>query len=364
MTNKQKGCLTTVIVLILVSVLVVGMLAAFTSGFTNWDVSTWFGSGQTEGGNANSDNETNDMSGAVVNAPAGSGVFMSVARIAEADYAAYGISPLAETAYTVTATVVPSTADDKSLDWAVAWSNGASEWASSRNVTDYLTVSPVSGGAASATLACLQPFGEQITVKCTLRQNPDASATCTVDYYKRIETLDAGMSDGVNTVKLSSGGNIPFSSDMTFSLSATYTDGTAEEEYTHTAKVKFTAAFEEHAENFTDDYIGGMKIGDFFGRGYGGEYTLNYGDVSNTFFEALCYSDNGGSYTIDDDPYLVDVFYRALKSYSGNAFTFTLTSEGESTGTVKSVSCDVGVDVSDITTGVASVTLEPGSIFI
>ena len=362
MTNKQKGCLTTVIVLILVSVLVVGMLAAFTSGFTNWDVSTWFGSGQTDDESVG-DEEINDTSGAVINAPEGNGVLMSVARMAQADYAAYGVSPHAETAYTVTATVVPSTADDKSLDRSVAWSNGVSEWASGKNVTDYLTVTPVSGGAASATLACLQPFGEQITVKCTSRQNPDASATCTVDYYKRIETLDAGMSDGVNTVKLSSGGNIPFSSDMMFSLSAEYTDGTAEE-YTHTAKVEFTAAFEEHAENFTDDYIGGMKIGDFFGRGYSGEYTLNYGDVSNTFFEALCYSDNGGSYTIDDDPYLVDVFYRALKSYSGNAFTFTLTSEGESTGTVKSVSCDVGVDVSDITTGVASVTLEPGSIFI
>lgn len=362
MTNKQKGCLTTVIVLILVSVLVVGMLAAFTSGFTNWDASTWFGSGQTDDESVG-DEEINDTSGAVINAPEGNGMLMSVARIAKADYAAYGVSLLAETAYTVTATVVPSTADDKSLDRSVAWSNGVSEWASGKNVTDYLTVTPVSGGAASATLACLQPFGEQITVKCTSRQNPDASATCTVDYYKRIETLDAGMSDGVNTVKLSSGGNIPFSSDMMFSLSAEYTDGTAEE-YTHTAKVEFTAAFEEHAENFTDDYIGGMKIGDFFGRGYSGEYTLNYGDVSNTFFEALCYSDNGGSYTIDDDPYLVDVFYRALKSYSGNAFTFTLTSEGESTGTVKSVSCDVGVDVSDITTGVASVTLEPGSIFI
>ena len=350
------------IVLILVSVLVVGMLAAFSSGFTNWDVSTWFGSGQTDDESVG-DEEINDTSGAVINAPEGNGVLMSVARMAQADYAAYGVSPHAETAYTVTATVVPSTADDKSLDRSVAWSNGVSEWASGKNVTDYLTVTPVSGGAASATLACLQPFGEQITVKCTSRQNPDASATCTVDYYKRIETLDAGMSDGVNTVKLSSGGNIPFSSDMMFSLSAEYTDGTAEE-YTHTAKVEFTAAFEEHAENFTDDYIGGMKIGDFFGRGYSGEYTLNYGDVSNTFFEALCYSDNGGSYTIDDDPYLVDVFYRALKSYSGNAFTFTLTSEGESTGTVKSVSCDVGVDVSDITTGVASVTLEPGSIFI
>ena len=363
MTNKQKGCLTTVIVLILVSVLVVGMLAAFTSGFTNWDASTWFGSGQTDDESVG-DEEINDTSGAVINAPEGNGVLMSVARIAKADYAAYGVSPLAETAYTVTATVVPSTADDKSLDWAVAWSNGASEWASGKNVTDYLTVTPVSDGAASAALVCMQPFGEQIIVTCTSRQNPDASAACTVDYYKRIETLDASMSDGVNTVKLSSGGSIPFSSDMMFSLSAAYTDGTAEEEYTHTAKVKFTSAFAEHVEDHTDDYIGGMKIGDFFGRGYSGEYTLNYGDVSNTFFEALCYSDNGGSYTIDDDPYLVDVFYRALKSYSGNAFTFTLTSEGNSTGTVKSVSYDVGVDVSDITTGVASVTLEPGSIFI
>ena len=74
---------------------------------------------------------------------------------------------------------------DKTVDWSVAFVNPASEWATGKTVTDYVTVTPTSDGALTATVQCLQPFGEQIKVTVTSRDNPSAKADCTVDFSAR-----------------------------------------------------------------------------------------------------------------------------------------------------------------------------------
>lgn len=43
MTYKRKSGLLTVMILILVAALAAGALAALSDGFTDWEVSTWFG---------------------------------------------------------------------------------------------------------------------------------------------------------------------------------------------------------------------------------------------------------------------------------------------------------------------------------
>lgn len=367
MTYKHKSGLLTAIILILVVALIVGALAAMSSGFTNWDTSTWFGNGNEETVEEEDppvedeiDEADSEVSGAVMGESTGTGMVLASASIARANYEEYGVSPMAETAYTLTATITPATADNKNVDWTVAWANASSSWASGKTVTDYVSVTPSSSGSLTATVECKQAFGEQIIVTCTSQQNAEAKASCTVDYYKRVSAIDASISN----VDLSSGSDIPFTTGMSFTVKPTYSDGTLEDSYTHTAKVKFTSAFEDHLEGYSDNYIGGMTIRDFFGSGYTTEYTLNYGSINYTFFEALCYSDSGGSYTIDDDPYFIDIFYSALKEYSGDVFTFILTSTGTGSGITKQQTYDVSVNTSSIVINVAELELnEDGIIF-
>ena len=141
----------------------------------------------------------------VIGESTGNGVKVMSAKIAKEDYAANGISPLAETAYTLTATVLPADTTNKKVDWSIAFKNASSTWASGKTVTDYVTVTPSADGALTAVVACLQPFGEQIKVTVTSQDNAEAKAEVSVDYVKRL--TGAGLSiGGNNTVVCSESG--------------------------------------------------------------------------------------------------------------------------------------------------------------
>lgn len=88
---------------------------------------------------------------------------------------------------TVEAIVSPSDAFEKSVNWSAAFSNPNSAWATGKAVADYLTVTPASSGSAKATIKCLQPFGEQITVTVSSVSNPTIKASCTVDFLQRLK---------------------------------------------------------------------------------------------------------------------------------------------------------------------------------
>ena len=126
-----------------------------------------------------------DEGGLVVNQPVNNGISLMSAKIAAADFEEYGISPLAESAQQVTASVQPSDALNKEVDWSIAWANSSSSWASGKTVTDYVTVTPTSDGALTANVSCLQAFGEQIVVTATSRDNTSAKGSCTVDYRQK-----------------------------------------------------------------------------------------------------------------------------------------------------------------------------------
>ena len=128
-----------------------------------------------------------DSGGGEVSTEAGvsHGIKLAAVKLASSEYDEYGVSPLAETAYTLTATITPADAANKAVDWTIAFKNASSTWATGKTVTEYATVTPSADGALTAVVENVAAFGEQIVVKATSRDNADAYATCTVEYLQR-----------------------------------------------------------------------------------------------------------------------------------------------------------------------------------
>ena len=105
--------------------------------------------------------------GMVVGNAQGSGVALMSTKIMSAEYEDYGVNALADTAYTLTATIEPSDATNKAVTYS------------------YVTVRQESEGSLKATVTCLKAFGEQVIITCTVDDNLDLKATCTVDYLRK-----------------------------------------------------------------------------------------------------------------------------------------------------------------------------------
>lgn len=99
-----------------------------------------------------------------------------------------------------TATITPSNATNKEVDWAIAFKNPDSEWATGKNIDDYVTVTPTSDGALTATVTCKATFGEQIELTVTSRSNPEAYAVASVDYAKRLQSASVTVSGDENYI--------------------------------------------------------------------------------------------------------------------------------------------------------------------
>lgn len=138
------------------------------------------------------------------------GVSFQSARIVSEDYAEYGISAQAETAYTLNATITPSNAVNKNLKWELNFANPSSSWAAGKKPTDYVTMT-VSG--TQATLSCKKAFGEPIFVTATSTANTSKSATCRLNYKQKLSGVSVtlgnlvflpyyGMHDYVNGMLL------------------------------------------------------------------------------------------------------------------------------------------------------------------
>ena len=164
--------------------------------------------------------EAEPKDGAVISETAEHGVSLMSAKIAPAAYAANGVSALADTAYTLTASVEPNYAGEKTFDWSIKFEDGSSSWANGKSVTDYVTVTPASDGADTATVECRQAFGERILVTCTSRDYTGLSATCTVDYAQRITGMDV-MLEGSRT------GDVAIPEGEEVSINFTYYGGTS-----------------------------------------------------------------------------------------------------------------------------------------
>ncbi len=99
------------------------------------------------------------------------------------------LSETANEGITLVATVEPSYATKTAVDWSVSFTNPESEWATGKKVTDYVTITPTEDGSLTATLECIQPFGEQIVVKVVSRENAEISDSCPLEYMRRVESV-------------------------------------------------------------------------------------------------------------------------------------------------------------------------------
>lgn len=144
---------------ILVAVVCALVLGIATSWFTNWNAKTWFNNWGK--GTEQTDPETPVVDSSVVVAP----IEDSASKIS---LASARENTSADTV-TLEATVTPDIAENKAVDWSVSWGENA-PLAETATVTDYVTVTPASDGALTATLKCLKAFrGNEIIVTVTTR---------------------------------------------------------------------------------------------------------------------------------------------------------------------------------------------------
>lgn len=227
------------IIAIVVAVALTIILAVGSSGFTNWNVKTWFkGDGQNSvqpaDPNTPSDiaEDSQFSGGMLVSDGEENGISILSAKLPRAAYAANGISTQADSAYLLTVNVYPDTATNKEMDWSVAWIDANSGFAKGKSVSDYVTVSPTSDGALTANITCKQPFGSQIKVNVVSRDNPDATAQCTLDYSQKVQSVSLKFGDlvanlgGTTEVKfnINPNGNGPGgATNLQFEKSSVYT---------------------------------------------------------------------------------------------------------------------------------------------
>lgn len=168
----MKKTILVIILAIMLCTVVVGALAACTSvGETTSESNAVYG----------------DMD---ISPDSGNGVSIACTDIPRKMYNQYGIAPIAETAKSLKATITPSDASNKEVDWSVAWKDPSSSWATGKMVTQYITVTPTSDGALTANVACLKGFGEQIIVKASVRGADGLEATCTCNYQQKALGFD------------------------------------------------------------------------------------------------------------------------------------------------------------------------------
>lgn len=118
------------------------------------------------------------------------GISLTSAKIAPADYAEYGIEPLADTAFSITATVTPANATDKSITLSLTFENPASSWASGKTVTDYVKLSTTTvQSGVPFTLTCSGEFGERITLTATANGGNNVKASTSIDYIYRFTEI-------------------------------------------------------------------------------------------------------------------------------------------------------------------------------
>lgn len=134
---------------------------------------------------------------------------------------------------TLTATVLPETAENKAVDWTVEWDDTENE----TTVTDYVTVTPTADGSTTATVTCYKPFTGTIIVTATTREN-GYSATCVVSFI------------GIPTDIALNGSLSPVSGEYNVGIGQTYT-----------FDVSLTNPFNQVGEQFSDITCGVSGVG-------------------------------------------------------------------------------------------------------
>ena len=300
-------------------ILVGGVCGGLLQHHYNWGAEEKPPVEETPGG----EEKPEDSGGGEVSTEAGvsHGIRLAAVKLASSEYEDYGVSPLAETAYTLTATITPADAANKAVDWTIAFKNASSTWATGKTVTDYATVTPSADGALTAVVENVAAFGEQIVVKATSRDNTSAYATCTVEYLQRTTGYSFGLQGNfhyeVSSTNTTASITPNFATSpegvasLTVNKSTVYTrENTDKAEY---YTIKPTAAFKTAITNAgltasaLKEYSGGVGDGyeEYFGSEWGAALYGNdnakknklitaISGYSGNAYEVIMYESNGG----------------------------------------------------------------------
>ena len=292
--TERANWILTVIALALVAILSIGLLCAlFIQPRDN-------------------DEEAVPKDGAIISETAANGISLMSAKIMPVAYAESGVSALADTAYTLTATVEPNYSGEKEFDWSIKFQNASSSWANGKTVTDYVTLTPTSDGANTATVECKQAFGEKIIVTCTSRDYAGLSATCTVDYAQRI----TGMNVFFEAER--SPEPVPVPAGEEVSINFTYYGGTSSYfEYVLCAEATYSDVY-TLAESATCkvSFLTSAGVNDDHTYFNGNEMTGSYGYYSRTYNDAVTNA-IGKTFSFDNhmfEPYNFRREYSVLQS--------------------------------------------------
>lgn len=186
------------------------------------------------------------------------GIKLMSARIAVEDYDDYGVSAQAESAFTITATVIDeyghSPEHIQQVTYSMAWAS-----TNSADINDYVTMN-VNG--TSAMFSCLKGFSTQIVVTCASDLDATKKSTAILNYAKRItgvlvsvngETFSMQTGDAVNVAFSSYGeiGTAEWNSKFSIGVFAGYvfsSVGTVEDNGTSSPSFKYELADEFKAK--------------------------------------------------------------------------------------------------------------------
>lgn len=288
----------------------------------------------------------------------GDGVQIKSRKLMRTEYEENGISAQADTAFTLTATVLPEEAFDKSVDWSIAWQNANSEWANGKNISDYYSITPTSDGACTANAVCKQAFAEPVIITCKLR-TADISATVKADYVSKL--LNLGFN--APSYELGNYGSYFFRYTPEWSI-GTITGGVINIQFIQlNFPVEFSTLVSDigSSSDFIEDYFGGEIVYDA-SKVY--LYTGNYGDDWDEEF-APFWTDivqPPSDASPSDRLRAMNVFHKGIFDYYGNVvkydyLTYTLRYSYTIDGQTKTVEAEfpaaLDIDVSVAATSVS-----------
>lgn len=325
--SRKKNGVWKGVAIFLAIVIVLGAAYVTPSAILNkWNPADWFTSAEEQP--EEQPDDTDQTGGMVINEDdpedSENAIALTSMAIPQSDYAQYGISPLAESAQIITATITPDGATNKQLVWSLAWNQEAEDSGGSKYYTDnafyydedtdgdyeaanlssigiteenFIQIQP-SSDTLSCTVTCTQSFGCPITITCTSEDNNEATADCRVDYLADIIDPRFTGSD----ISLEDVG-----SDNSISLSYAYSAGTLYPELSMSVKVNgkidFTTLMVDAGFDYTYDETGFML-----------PHNASWVDTSSY------YINSNGDY-VGDDPGIV------ITNSSRNIFTFNDTFE-------------------------------------
>lgn len=159
--NFVKTFLSTLIVIVLIAATVA--IGFFSSGFRNWTKEEWqnvwdetFEDPTPEqDGESVTDENGNELDQTAVNPmPSRLNITSSALALANGDHVEISIY----------ATVRPSSAQNKSVDWSIKWEDG-----STTDIDQYLTITPTYDGSNVISVKCYKPFTKDAIITVTTR---------------------------------------------------------------------------------------------------------------------------------------------------------------------------------------------------